>query len=113
MQIKFFFRYFLAEGVLNEHGLFTVSTNKNPKHLIEDLPKPVSSASKKQKNNGDINNMQIAFMYKNLPQHSTTLSDESKYGHYYDISSNMNVDLIEKCRVETLQLSPDQSDNFK
>ena len=98
---------------MSGHGLFAASTNENLNLLMQNLPKPVSSLIKKQSDSTDSNNMQIAFMYKNLPQHSTTLSDTSKYGHYYDISSSMKTELIDNCQIKTIQLEESHKDHFK
>ena len=103
------FRYFLAEGVMCQHGLFLVSTSRHPIEIIQNLPKPVSSATFK----GELANsedMKIAFMYKNMPQHSTALSEVSKFGHYYDISSVMDASMLEKCETKVLKINSPTAD---
>ena len=98
---------------MSMHGLFATSTNENLNLLLQSLPKPISSSIQKQPKSTDSNNMQIAFMYKNLPQHSTTLSNVSKYGHYYDISCSMDADLLDKCQIKTIQLEEVHQDHFR
>ena len=102
--IKYDFRYFLAEGVVCQHGVYLVSTNERQKSMLSNLPKPISSRSSKSEKSSNCEDMKIAFMYKSLPQNAASLSDTSRYGHYYDLSSTMETDLVGNCDTMVLNV---------
>ena len=87
-----------------QHGLFFASANQNPSSILNSLPKPVASAATKAETLKS-EDMKIAFMYKNLPQHTTALSDVSKFGHYYDISSTMDATQLETIDMKVIDLN--------
>ena len=94
-----------------QHGIFLASANQKPCEILKSLPKPVSSASCKTKQSNS-DEMKIAFMYNNMPQHTTALSDVSKFGHYYDISAVMDASLLEKCETTLLEINMTTKENL-
>ncbi|CAK8695840.1 unnamed protein product [Clavelina lepadiformis] len=102
-------KYFLAEGVTSGHGLYVASANANPDVLLNALPKPTSMSSTRSSQQKNDNDMKIAFMYKDLPKNQSSLSGVSRYGHYYDISCNMDKSEVEKCDLKSLHLTDEIS----
>ncbi|KAG7173300.1 elongator complex protein 4-like [Homarus americanus] len=87
---KLFLKYFLAEGVMNNHMLTLASLDVPPQAITSDLPAPtdtepeeVSAASKQ---------MTIAWRYQSKTSQPKT-SVGNRFGHNYDLTKSMGTEL--------------------
>lgn len=95
-------RYFIAEGVVNGHGIYLASTENTSDSFMNHLPAPVTVDDDMLQTAND--EMKIAWRYQNCPQVQTTTSTHSNYGNYYDISRTMSEELLRKSNMSYLNL---------
>lgn len=94
---------------MSEHGVFIASANENPMTILNHLPEPI--LFEEETTAGTQDNMKIAWRYENSPQIQTTISQYSKYGHYYNISKNMPKQLIENTATSCYDLKKEAGKN--
>ncbi|ESN92260.1 hypothetical protein HELRODRAFT_89732 [Helobdella robusta] len=94
-------KYFLAEGVASNHELFVANLDHDPQYFINALPGIFDTTAIRndklptQKKESD-DELKIAWRYKNM-RSQVCVSDQ--FGHYFDISKKMDVELLEKCKI--------------
>lgn len=90
---KLLLKYFLAEGVMNDHILMLASLDLPPKVIMEDLPastdtepdeSPISAADKQ---------MTIAWRYQTQVTQPTAFHN-NRFGHNYDLTKSMDAGLL-------------------
>lgn len=101
---KTMLKYFLAEGVMNKHELFLCSSDMKPQAILNELPgplvdDPVTQIGQITERSDD---MKIAWRYQNLPQVQSSASGV-KFGHYYDLTKNMEPSLLQNTNKTLLQ----------
>ncbi|KRT81227.1 hypothetical protein AMK59_5795 [Oryctes borbonicus] len=89
-------KYFLAEGVVNEHAIFLASQEVDPKEIVAHLPALIKEDCLDMKSS-PADKMKIAFRYSNLPTNEPKVRHE--FGHYFDLSSSMSRETLEKVNV--------------
>lgn len=105
-------RYFMAEGVLNGHGLLLAcSCDGKANGILKKLPAPVdedlenlgtageSAASNAAKDGGD--ELKIAWRYKYLPSKEMP-GKGAKFGNYFDLSKVMDQSSFSGLFVKTI-----------
>ncbi|XP_076003074.1 elongator complex protein 4 isoform X2 [Genypterus blacodes] len=102
-------KYFLAEGVVCRHELFVAAAQDHPNDILQELPdpilddiafpKPMEQHRPSFEPQDNLDAMQIAWRYQNLPKVQSALASSSRFGHYYDVSKTMEpeIRLTAKC----------------
>uniref|UniRef100_A0A1B6EFV3 Elongator complex protein 4 n=1 Tax=Clastoptera arizonana TaxID=38151 RepID=A0A1B6EFV3_9HEMI len=90
-------KYFLAEGIACEHGLYVASLDCDANQLVSELPTPVDSDPEHNPNYGQSSgqDLKIAWRYKDIPavQSSPTLSGTS-FGRNFDLTVTVPKDVL-------------------
>ncbi|XP_014210542.1 elongator complex protein 4 [Copidosoma floridanum] len=88
---KIMFKYFIAEGIVNNHSIFLASQDTKPSNILSDLPAPVSTEVPQAKSISTDKNdeMKIAWRYQNMKVCDSSSKDVSVFGHYYDLTKTM------------------------
>ncbi|XP_047219205.1 elongator complex protein 4 isoform X3 [Girardinichthys multiradiatus] len=104
-------KYFLAEGVVCRHELFVATAQDTPDDILQELPapilddiavpKPVEHSRLTGELQESLDAMKIAWRYQNLPKVQSALASSSRFGHYYDVSKTMEVEIRQatKCHL--------------
>ncbi|XP_053670089.1 elongator complex protein 4 [Anopheles nili] len=80
-------KYFLAEGIVNNHALFLATKEEDPIELIKKLP----SVSEEQTTLSQApENMRIAFRYNQLIPVESEYKSAASLGHYFDLSKTID-----------------------
>ncbi|XP_007941486.1 elongator complex protein 4 [Orycteropus afer afer] len=98
-----FFKYFLAEGIVNGHTSLVASAKEDPADILQELPAPLLDNCEKELDEDicdhktpDTNTeMKIAWRYKLFPKMKAGPVSSSRFGHYYDVSKRIPHELIE------------------
>ncbi|XP_034946631.1 elongator complex protein 4 [Chelonus insularis] len=101
---KAMLKYFLAEGCVASHELFVASQDISPEKLVSELPAEIRNEPNLMPMNPQIDSshdkMQIAWRYQNMKVTDSLSSCPSdNFGHYYDLTKNMDKELITKTHV--------------
>ncbi|KAF5294669.1 hypothetical protein FQA39_LY02801 [Lamprigera yunnana] len=93
---KIILKYFLAEGIVNEHSTFIASQDTSVDNIMQELPDVLYFDPEPDVSNisNDLK-MKIAFRYQNLP----TSERELDIGHYFDLTKSMPRENIERSDV--------------
>ncbi|KAE8606801.1 hypothetical protein XENTR_v10010872 [Xenopus tropicalis] len=100
-------KYFLAEGVISGHEVFVASANDDPTDTLQDLPAPLTDEILRQNDPkstkeafGHVEDsqdmMKIAWRYQNMPKMEALPILSSRFGHYYDLSKTMPLEMSAK-----------------
>ncbi|KAK4883015.1 hypothetical protein RN001_006334 [Aquatica leii] len=93
---KIILKYFLAEGIVNEHSTFIASQDTSTDNIMQELPDVISFDPEPDiSNTSDDTKMKIAFRYQNLP----TGERELDIGHHYDLTRHMPRETLEQADV--------------
>lgn len=88
-------RYFIAEGIINEHCSLIASLDSNPEEdILFEVPAVSSFNEDSKTRKGTDNKMVIAFRYEHLPAGDAKISNQ--FGHYFDLSRKMAKENITK-----------------
>ncbi|XP_050097202.1 elongator complex protein 4 [Anopheles aquasalis] len=81
-------KYFLAEGVVNDHALLLASLEEDPDQLMRKLPTPVEEKSRSSKAvpPPSADGMRIAFRYNQLTPVDSEQKSSQSLGHYFDLT---------------------------
>jgi elongator complex protein 4 len=90
-------RYFIAEGVVNDHSIFIASQDTNPSQIVSELPAVVENYTKVKDNSESSKEMKIAWRYKHM---KLTNSVGDNFAHYYDLTKPMDKESLEKVNVK-------------
>uniref|UniRef100_A0A336KXH4 Elongator complex protein 4 n=1 Tax=Culicoides sonorensis TaxID=179676 RepID=A0A336KXH4_CULSO len=96
-------KYYLAEGVMQNHALFNGGLDENPEEIISKLPAPVtdqSSASREPTNpDPESDDMRIAWRYNSLPKVDSVEESKGTFDHFFDLSKTLDKSIIEKIEI--------------
>ncbi|KAF8777685.1 Elongator complex protein 4 like protein [Argiope bruennichi] len=97
-------RYFLAEGVANNHKLFLSSGDKPSENILKELPAiKVPDVNKEStiRDSAEKDELKIAWRYQN--QQSTFTSGVKVYSHNhgYDLSRTLPEEILQNCSITT------------
>ncbi|GBN08185.1 Elongator complex protein 4 [Araneus ventricosus] len=97
-------KYFLAEGVANNHNLFISSGEKPSETILKELPAIKVPEVKKESTGHDSaekDELKIAWRYQN--QQSTFASGIKAYSHNhgYDLSKTLPEEMLQNCSITT------------
>uniref|UniRef100_A0A182NDI3 Elongator complex protein 4 n=1 Tax=Anopheles dirus TaxID=7168 RepID=A0A182NDI3_9DIPT len=88
-------KYFLAEGVVNEHALLLATMEEDAKQLLKQLPTPVEDKHSTDKTTTQApESMRIAFRYNQLAPVDAEQKPSTVLGHSFDISKSMGVEKL-------------------
>lgn len=90
---KLFLKYYLAEGVMNNHMLMLASLDRPPKVIMEDLPASTDTEPCGDPKSASDKQMTIAWRYQNQVSQPTSFHN-NRFGHNYDLTKSMDVGLI-------------------
>ncbi|XP_072277962.1 elongator complex protein 4 [Pyxicephalus adspersus] len=102
-------KYFVAEGVVSGHEVFVASASGDPQTILKDLPAPLTDELPKKSvqklepetlGKGE-DSMKIAWRYQNLPKVESMPLSSSRFGHYYDISKTMSLDMLQLVKTHS------------
>ncbi|XP_053688069.1 elongator complex protein 4 [Sabethes cyaneus] len=84
-------KYFLAEGLANNHSTFVASLEEDPAELIKKLPVPVENTPSENKNVTQApEDMRIAFRYNQLSVVDLEQKPSAQIGHFFDLSKQIS-----------------------
>ncbi|XP_060118922.1 elongator complex protein 4 [Heteronotia binoei] len=99
------FKHFLAEGIVCGQNLYIASAKDEPADILKELPSPFLNISVNameeekeavMKGKQDSQEpMKIAWRYQNIPKLEVTQITSSKFGHYFDLSKPLALELIQ------------------
>lgn len=92
---KLFLKYFLAEGVINNHILTLASLDVSPRTIAEDLPASTDIEPDTTQTSADDKQMTIAWRYQNKASQPTT-SVGNRFGHNFDLTKSMDAELTSR-----------------
>ncbi|KAG1678355.1 Elongator complex protein 4 [Nymphon striatum] len=98
---KLLLKYFLAEGIVCENDLFIASSDNSPSQLVKELPNLIQTSNSSRNvtsNKEATEKMKIAWRYQNRDAVKTSM-ENSTFGHYYDLSQNLDQQLIHKIDI--------------
>ncbi|XP_050067743.1 elongator complex protein 4 [Anopheles maculipalpis] len=83
-------KYFLAEGIVNNHPLLVASMEEDPVQLVEKLPKPVEANTASESSaEQEPEIMRIAFRYNQLAPVDSEQKSSTALGHYFDLTKTI------------------------
>ncbi|XP_038113671.1 elongator complex protein 4 [Culex quinquefasciatus] len=84
-------KYFLAEGLVNNHSIFTASLEEDPVQLMKKLPTPVNDTEQDKPQKAQTpDEMRIAFRYNNLSVVDLEQKPSTQIGHFFDLSKQID-----------------------
>ncbi|XP_076067496.1 elongator complex protein 4 [Oratosquilla oratoria] len=86
---KLFFKYFIAEGVVNQHKLSLASLDVLPTKILYGLPAPIDVDVTEEQSDLSLEKMTIAWRYQNQKAPSSGGMNSSRFGHRYDLTKNI------------------------
>ncbi|XP_055597332.1 elongator complex protein 4 isoform X2 [Uranotaenia lowii] len=91
-------KYFLAEGIVNDHAIFLASLEEDPMEMMKKLPTPVdpSEQEKPTKDKQTPEEMRIAFRYNNLSMVDLEQKPSTQLGHFFDLSKQISESELKK-----------------
>ncbi|CAO1381429.1 unnamed protein product [Diamesa serratosioi] len=92
-------KYFLAEGIANNHKVFYCNFDENPRELIKDVPPPCE-VKQEATNDTSNNDLRIAFRYQGLAK-IDSVQKGIKAGLNYDLSKKYEKDQFENIQNVT------------
>lgn len=92
-------KYFIAEGIVVSHDSFIASRDTKPLQFLSEIPKVATDSSTANKSESKEDEMQIAWRYQNLKIVDTSPAGSQVFGHYFDLTKNMDKGEIEKTHV--------------
>lgn len=105
-------RYFIAEGVTSGHSLFLAA--KEPHAILKQIPAAIlhdggdgiSPRNRDPSQTGSDDELKIAWRYKdaNKPD-GTGIAGDNKFGHYYDLNSNIEASALDEINKKVVDLS--------
>ncbi|CAL1529602.1 unnamed protein product [Lymnaea stagnalis] len=122
---KIMLKYFIAEGVMTGQSIFLSSAKEPPQQLIKELPAPIddtrvhskvypsksvpppstghpeSQKSITDNATNDNDKMKIAWRYQSQPKVKSSPVSNIRFGHYYDLTQTMPVELIDQVEIVT------------
>jgi len=119
-------RYFIAEGVTSGHSLFLAA--KEPHAILKQIPTVIlhdggdgvsqstttttTKPSDRRETGGD-DELKIAWRYKdaNKPD-GTGIAGDNKFGHYYDLNSNIEASTLDEINKKVVDLSEARSEDL-
>jgi len=123
-------RYFIAEGVTSGHSLFLAA--KEPHAILKQIPAAIlhdggdgisprnrdpsqSTTTTKptdRQETGSDDELKIAWRYKdaNRPD-GTGIAGDNKFGHYYDLNSNIEASALDEINKKVVDLSEPRSED--
>ncbi|KAK8723568.1 hypothetical protein OTU49_011790 [Cherax quadricarinatus] len=90
---KLFLKYYLAEGVMNNHILTLASLDVSPQTITEDLPASIDVEPDEAQTYADDKKMSIAWRYQNKASQPGT-NVGNRFGHNYDLTKSMDAEII-------------------
>ncbi|XP_018353520.1 PREDICTED: elongator complex protein 4 [Trachymyrmex septentrionalis] len=115
-------KYFMAEGVVVSQPILIASQDVQPSHLVSGLPAVIDNSEEllhtKTTNNED-EPMKIAWRYQKMKVVDSTPTGGQIFGHYYDLTKQMQKDLLEHADIkqwefdEEMTLDENSSHTFK
>ncbi|GFY56130.1 elongator complex protein 4 [Trichonephila inaurata madagascariensis] len=108
-------KYFLTEGVANNHRLFLSSGDKLSKNILKELPSikvPEVKVENNIKDSALKEELKIAWRYQN--QQATFASGIKAYSHNhgFDLSKTLSEELLQSCSITTWDPSEKSQDYF-
>lgn len=97
---KVMYKYFIAEGVVNNHSVFVATQEASPAQTIADLPAVEEETQKPVQNPLKDEEMKIAWRYQNMKIFDSGPKESSVFGHYYDLTKRMSKDSLDKANLE-------------
>ena len=91
-------KYFIAEGIAVSHNSFIASQDTKPFQILSQLPE-VANLSKFCDNASSEGELRIAWRYKNLKVEDTVSTRNVNFGHYFDLTKNMDKEKINRTEV--------------
>lgn len=95
-------KYFCAEAVMTGQSLLLISADIDPEQMLKELPGPILDDPGKgaalENEITDTDKMMIAWRYRHLPKFQSSPTG-IKFGHYYDLTKNMDYDLVKTIDV--------------
>lgn len=91
------------------HSLYIASTKDD--EFIKQLPQPISDDRVGSSSKKDSKDLKIAWRYEDVPQVQSSMATGIKYGHYYDISKTMDLEMVNQTEINYLNVSKSTSTN--
>lgn len=99
-------RYFLAEGVVNQHRLIVADTIDKPSEILMKLPAPIESNPSQDSNQETSKtDLKIAWRYEKTQGSGRFVDRPSRFGNYYDLSETMDITGELKPNIEEIDFS--------
>lgn len=93
---KILAKYFLAEGIVNNHALVLGTLEEDPSQLLQKLPKAVEEKPNATKSSTQTpEDMRIAFRYNQLAPVDSEQKSSTTLGHYFDLTKAMGSTVLE------------------
>lgn len=106
-------KYFLAEGIVNNHSLLVAFLEEDPVQLMKKLPTPVEDIEpERTAQNQAPEEMRIAFRYNKLSVVDLEQKSSTQLGHFFDLSKQIEESELSKHDItywDGAQCSPDSS----
>ncbi|CAD5118338.1 unnamed protein product [Dimorphilus gyrociliatus] len=101
-------RYFIAEGVVNQHRVIIADTIEKPSEILSKLPSIIETNTeadvKEDKNSKP--DLKIAWRYENSQKGGGKFVDRpTRFGNYYDLSETMDITGELKPNLEAVDFS--------
>ncbi|EZA51157.1 hypothetical protein DMN91_005127 [Ooceraea biroi] len=115
---KIILKYFMAEGIVTSQPLLVASNDVETAQLVSELPAVTNDDAESDKRPEDKTDkeMKIAWRYQNMKMvDSSPEGGQTRgFGHYYDLSSTMQEDLIKTANIKHWHACywPDQNHMF-
>ncbi|XP_052860508.1 elongator complex protein 4 [Anopheles cruzii] len=84
-------KYFLAEGIVNDHSVLIGTMEEDPEQMMRKLPTPVEEKSHTTKTGPpSAEGMRIAFRYNQLTPVDSEQKSSQSLGHFFDLTKAMD-----------------------
>ncbi|XP_058800743.1 elongator complex protein 4 isoform X2 [Phymastichus coffea] len=97
---KVMYKYFIAEGIVNNHLVFVATQETLPSEIVSELPAVEEESHTLKESSIKDEEMKIAWRYQNMKIFDSGPKDSSVFGHYYDLTKRMSEDTLNKANVE-------------
>ncbi|KFM82625.1 Elongator complex protein 4, partial [Stegodyphus mimosarum] len=104
-------KYFLAEGIVNQHSVLLAGGDESPQKILQELPAVKSFECKsepKREESAMSENLKIAWRYQKNPADTNAAAESYNVG--YDLSKTMPDEMISKCNLNLWDPSENTAD---
>jgi len=109
---KVMLKYFMAEGIVTSQPLLVASQDMEPAQFISELPAMTSESESCKKTDSTMNEqMKIAWRYQNMKVIDSSPAGGQMFGHFYDLTSRMQPDLLKSANIKQWHECDSQKQN--